>query len=269
MATRTGKRDMEWRDDKPATLVWAEALDNGDPDIKVKYRDAVSQLNATFNNSPKLILKTLQRFAGIDWGNDDLAIGTDYSWNTRNTKTYLFNPSDANSEANVISDRSYQDVYSDPGPFVTSKNEFGRNTLAIQGNKIFLMGDGFTEKGQFPFVDEYNVKTNKKKRLYQSKYKDKLETLSSAINMKDGEILVRLESQTEYPNYHIRNIKKKSITAITAFDNPFKSLEDVNKRVISYKRNDGLDLEGTLYLPLNYEKGKKYPLILWAYPREL
>ncbi|MGK0412035.1 MAG: dipeptidyl aminopeptidase/acylaminoacyl peptidase [Polaribacter sp.] len=268
MATRTGKRNMEWRDDKPATLVWAEALDNGDPEIKVKYRDAVYQLNAPFNNSPKLILKTLQRFSGIDWGNDDIAIATDYWWNTRNTKTYLFNPSDANSEAKVISDRSYQDVYSDPGSFVTSKNEFGRNTLDIQGNKIFLMGDGFTEMGQFPFVDEYNVKTNKKKRIYQSEYKDKLETLSSAINMKDGELLVRLESQTEYPNYYIRNIKKKSITAITAFDNPFKSLEDVNKRVISYKRNDGLDLEGTLYLPLNYEKGKKYPMILWAYPRE-
>ncbi|UAM98612.1 prolyl oligopeptidase family serine peptidase [Polaribacter litorisediminis] len=268
MATRTGKRNMEWRDDKPATLVWAEALDNGDPEIKVKYRDAVYQLNAPFNTSPKLILKTLQRFSGIDWGNDDIAIATDYWWNTRNTKTYLFTPSDVNSEAKIISDRSYQDVYSDPGSFVTAKNEFGRNTLAIQGNKIFLMGAGFTEQGQFPFVDEYNVKTNKKKRIYQSEYTDKLETLSSAINMKDGEILVRLESQTAYPNYYIRNIKKKSIKAITAFENPFKSLEDVNKRVINYKRNDGLDLEGTLYLPLNYEKGKKYPMILWAYPRE-
>jgi dipeptidyl aminopeptidase/acylaminoacyl peptidase len=268
MATRTGKRNMTWRDDKPATIVWAEALDSGDPEVKVKHRDAVYELNAPFNGSPKLILKTLQRFSGIQWGNNKIAFASDYWWNTRNTKTYLFNPSDANSEAKIISDRSYQDVYSDPGKFVTSKNEFGQNTVDIQGNTVFLMGAGFTEKGQFPFIDEYNIQNNKKKRLYESEFTDKLETLISAIDMKKGELLVRIESQTEYPNYYIRNIKKNNLKAITASKNPFQSLEDVNKRIISYKRDDGLDLEGTLYLPLNYEEGKKYPMILWAYPRE-
>lgn len=268
MATRTGKRNMTWRSDKPATIVWAEALDNGDPEVKVKHRDAVYELDTPFNGSPKLILKTLQRFSGIQWGNDKIAFASDYWWNTRNTKTYLFNPSDANSEAKIISDRSYQDVYSDPGEFVTSKNEFGQKTIDIQDNTVFLMGAGFTEKGQFPFIDEYDVKTNKKKRLYESEFTDKLETLIAAIDIKKGELLVSIESQTEYPNYYIRNIKKNSLQAITASKNPFQSLEDVNKRIISYKRDDGLDLEGTLYLPLNYEEGKKYPMILWAYPRE-
>jgi dipeptidyl aminopeptidase/acylaminoacyl peptidase len=268
MATRTGKRNMSWRGDKPATLVWVEALDNGDPEVKVEHRDAVHQLNAPFDGKPKIILKTQQRFAGIQWGNDHIAIATDRWWNTRNTKTYVFNPSDVNSKAKIISDRSYQDVYSDPGDFVMSKNEFGIKTLDIQDNKLFLMGDGFSKKGQFPFVDEFDIKTNKKKRLYESEFTDKLESLISAIDMKKGEILVGIQSQTAYPNYYIRNLKKKSIKAITAFQNPFKSLENVNKRVISYKRDDGLDLEGTLYLPLNYEEGKKYPMILWAYPRE-
>jgi dipeptidyl aminopeptidase/acylaminoacyl peptidase len=268
MATRTGKRNMSWRSDKPATLVWVEALDNGDPEVKVEFRDAVYQLNTPFDGKPRMILKTQQRFAGIQWGNDNIAIANDRWWNTRNTKTYLFNPSDINSKTKVISDRSYQDVYSDPGNFVVSKNEFGIKTLDIQDNKLFLMGDGFSKKGQFPFVDEFDVKTNKKKRLYESEFTDKLESLISAIDMKEGEILVEIQSQTAYPNYYIRNLKKKSITAITAFQNPFKSLENVNKRVISYKRDDGLDLEGTLYLPLNYEEGKKYPMILWAYPRE-
>jgi len=269
MATRTGKRNMSWRDDKAATLVWAEALDKGDPEIDVKYRDAVYIQKAPFNSSPELILKTKQRFSGIDWGNDDLAIAYDYWWNTRNTKTYLFNPSEYKEEAKIISDRSYQDVYSDPGNFVNSKNKFGRYTLEMNDGKLYLMGSGYTKEGQFPFIDEYNVKTNETNRLYQSEYKDKLESLNSAIDMDKGEILVRIESQNEYPNYYIRNINKKNdLTAITAFENPFKSLESVDKRVINYKRDDGLALDGTLYLPLNYEEGKKYPMILWAYPRE-
>lgn len=267
MSTRTGKRNMSWRGDQPATLFWAEALDKGDPEVEVDYRDAVYSVKAPFNGKPKLILKTKQRFSGISWGNDNIAVAYDYWWNTRNTKTYLFNPSNAKSE--IIADRSYQDVYSDPGNFVSSKNEFGEYTLNMNGDKLFLMGDGYSKEGQFPFIDEYNTKTNKTKRLYQSPYTDKLESLNSAIDMKKGEILVRIESKTEYPNYYIRNInKKEDLTAITAFENPFKSLENVNKRVINYKRDDGLDLDGTLYLPLDYEEGKKYPMILWAYPRE-
>jgi dipeptidyl aminopeptidase/acylaminoacyl peptidase len=269
MATRMGKRNMSWRGDHPATLVWAEALDKGDPEVDTKYRDAVYQLKAPFTGKPNLILKTQQRFAGIDWGNDSFAVAYDYWWNTRNTKTYTFNPSDLSEKPKIISDRNYQDVYSDPGNFVSSKNEYGRYTLEMNKDKLYLMGDGYSKDGQFPFVDEYNIKTNTTKRLYQSPYADKLENLNSAIDMKKGDILVRIESPTEYPNYYIRNIKKKNdLTAITAFENPFKSLENVNKRVISYKRDDGLDLEGTLYLPLDYEEGEKYPMILWAYPRE-
>lgn len=268
MATRTGKRNMTWRADKPSTLVWAEALDNGDPSIQAEYRDAVYQSEAPFNKVPELILKTKQRFSGITWGDENIAIAYDYWWNTRNTKTYIFNPSKPKLPAKIISDRNYQDVYSDPGNFVTSKNEYGRYTLEIDNSKMYLMGDGYTKDGQFPFIDEYNFKSNTSNRLYTSKYTDKVENLNSALNMKKGEILVRIESPTEYPNYYIRNIKKNDLKAITSFDNPFKSLEKVNKRVISYKRDDGLDLDGTLYLPLDYEEGKKYPMILWAYPRE-
>ena len=266
MATRTGKRSMQWRSDKPATIVWAEALDKGDPEVKVDYRDVVYQLDAPFNGQPKEILKTKQRFSGIRWGNDNVAIAFDYWWNTRNLKTYLFNPTTA--EAKIISDRNYQDVYSDPGDFVSSKNKYGSYTLTINGDNLYLMGDGYSKEGQFPFIDEYNIKTGKTKRLYKSKYTDKLESLNFAIDMKKGDILVRIESKTDYPNYYIRNIKKNKLTAITDFDNPFKSLESVDKRVINYKRNDGLDLEGTLYLPLYYKEGEKYPMILWAYPRE-
>jgi len=269
MSTRKGKRNMFWRADKPSTLVWAEALDDGDAANEIEYRDAVYQVEAPFSAKAKLILKTKQRFSGITWGNDDVAIAYDYWWNTRNTKTYVFNPSNSKETPKIIFDRNYQDVYSNPGSFMTAKNDYGRYTLEMDGNNLYLMGDGYTKDGQFPFIDQYNLKTNDVERLYTSKYTDKVENLWSGIDMKKGDILVRIESPTEYPNYYIRNIKKKNdLTAITDFENPFKSLAKVNKRVINYKRDDGLDLDGTLYLPLDYEEGKKYPMILWAYPRE-
>ena len=63
MATRKGKRNFSWRADKGATLVYAEAQDSGDPEIKVAYRDAVYQLEAPFNGKATQLLKTKNRFS--------------------------------------------------------------------------------------------------------------------------------------------------------------------------------------------------------------
>ena len=269
MAIRTGRRDLNWRDDKSATLIYTEALDGGDPENKVDFRDEVFELKAPFNGTPKSILKTINRFYTIDWGNDNIAIAMDYWWNTRNIKTYVFNPLDASQEPKIISDRNYQDKYNDPGNFVHKRNKFSNYVLALDGDNAFLIGDGYSEKGQYPFVDQLNLKTEKTERLYQSTYEDKIEDIQDfdPVNKK---LLVRIESKTEYPNYYFRNIKKNELQQLTSFENPFKSIQNVHKEVLNYKREDGLELSGTLYLPVGYDANKKekMPMILWAYPKE-
>lgn len=134
-----------------------------------------------------------------------------------------------------------------------------------------MIGDGYSPKGQFPFVDAFNLKSKTTKRIYQSSYTDKLERIISVMDAKKGEFLVMMESKNEYPNYYIRNtIKRIAPIAITHFENPFKKIADAHKEVITYKREDGLELSGILYLPPGYDKAKKekLPLIVWAYPRE-
>ncbi len=271
MATRTGKRSMTWRSDRSATLVWTEALDKGDPEVEVEYRDEVFQLEAPFTGSPKSILKMINRFGGIQWTNEEVAVAYDYWWNTRNTKTYIFNPSKPGQKPNIIHDRNYQDRYSDPGRPVTIKNTYGYSVINIENNNIYMIGDGYTKEGQFPFIDKFSLKSNTSSRVYESKYTDKVENIYTAIDLKKGEFLVRIESPNEYPNYYIRNINKENeLTQITSFENPFASLQNVHKEVIKYKRDDGLELSGTLYLPVGYDETKKekIPMILWAYPRE-
>ncbi len=269
MAVRKGKRNLLWRNDKPASLVYAEALDGGDPEKEVEYRDEIFELEAPFKENPRSVLKTKNRIYRIRWANKDIAVAQDYWWNNRNTKTYVFNPSQPEKEPVILYDRNYQDVYSDPGSFVTKRNEYGVDVLALEGNNAFLIGDGYSKEGQFPFVDQINLKNMNKKRLYQSAYTDKLEDLREFTPSKN-QLLVRIESKNEYPNYYFRNLKKKKLKQITSFNNPFKSIQNVHKEVINYQREDGLDLTGTLYLPVGYDKSKKekLPMILWAYPRE-
>lgn len=271
MAERTGMRDLSWRNDKPATLVYVEALDGGDPQNEVPYRDEVFELEAPFNGQARSLLKTKNRFAWIQWGNDDIAIAHDRWWNDRNTKTYLFDPSNPKKEPKIISDRNYQDVYSDPGNFITKRNENGSWVLSLdKNNNAYLLGDGYTEEGQFPFVEKMDLNTLKKTRLYTSKLEGKLERLIE-YNPEKDQLLVRIESPSEYPNYYYKSvIKRKGPMQLTAFENPYQSIQNVHKEVITYKRDDGLELTGTLYLPVGYDmqKKEKMPMILWAYPRE-
>ena len=269
MAVRKGPRNFSWRLDKPSTLIYAEALDEGNPEIESKHRDEIFQLQYPFKQNRISILKTINRFYRIDWCNDTIALGYDYWWNNRNTKTYLFNPSNNNAEPKIINDRNYQDRYNDPGDFVKKRNSYGKSVLALKKQELFLIGDGFRDDGQFPFIDQLNLQNLKKVRLYESSFKNKKETLID-FRIDTKKVLFRLESASDYPNYFIRDLMTDDLTKLTNFINPFSSIMDVSKNVIQYKRSDGLDLSATLYLPKEYDhiKKEKLPMIMWAYPRE-
>jgi dipeptidyl aminopeptidase/acylaminoacyl peptidase len=45
-------------------------------------------------------------------------------------------------------------------------------------------------------------------------------------------------------------------------------LRGITKRLVSYKRADGVDLSFTLYLPAGYKEGTRLPTVVWAYPLE-
>ncbi|RKE81072.1 dipeptidyl aminopeptidase/acylaminoacyl peptidase [Chryseobacterium sp. AG363] len=268
-SVRTGKREMAWRSDTPATLTYAEALDGGDQFKTAEYRDEIFTWEAPFTAAPKSFFKTKQRYKDVVWTNDHYAIVSEGWYDTRNTKSYLL---DLNSgESKVFDDRNYQDVYSDPGHFNTTKNQYGRSVVDMKGGKAYLIGDGFTKDGQHPFIDEMDIKSLKKKRLYTSNLKNAKEGIVDILNPSKGEILTTQQSPSQYPNYFKKNIKSNKAEAVTNFANPFESIKDVYKEVITYKRNDGVTLTGTLYLPANYDrktKKEKLPLLIWAYPRE-
>jgi dipeptidyl aminopeptidase/acylaminoacyl peptidase len=261
---------MDWRSDKPSTLYYVVALDEGDKANKAEFRDEVFLWEAPFTTEPVSLFKTRQRFAGIIWGTDKFALGFDQWYDTRNLKTYLIDLSAGNAEPKVLYDRNFQDIYSDPGNFETKKNQYGRRVLLVEKDNAYLIGEGFTAQGQSPFIDELKLISGKTKRLYKSEYKDKKEDLISIQDIKKGEVLVQLQSKNEFPNYYFRNLKTGNLTQVTNFKNPFESINSVYKQVIKYNRKDGVELSGTLYLPVGYDTAKKekLPLLIWAYPQE-
>ncbi len=269
MAVREGPRSFTWRSDKPESIIFVKALDGGDPLSKVENRDEVFEIKPPFSQNETSILKTQNRHYRVDWCNDTLALGYDYWWNNRNTKVYKFNPSENQIAPKIIIDRNYQDKYNDPGTFIKKRNSYGESILAFKSGSMFLKGEGFGPDGQFPFIDEINVNTLKKKRIYESTFNDKKETLIDYI-INSNKVISRIESPNDYPNYYHRMLKNNQLRKVTNFSNPFKGIMNVQKEIVKYQRSDGLDLSATLYLPETYNPNNniKLPLIMWAYPRE-
>ncbi len=267
-----GPRNYSWRSDRPSSLMWVEALDEGNYHAKeMQYHDQVFMLESPFTGDPAPFLATEKRFQGIMWGNDNLAILMEGLAKTRLRVTSTFNPATPQTTVKMISELNSDDRYNNPGFPMTAPNIYGRNVLltADKGRSLYLSGQGASTEGDRPFVDKYDLKTGKTTRLWRSEA-PYYETVSEFIDPAKGLLLTVRQSVTEVPNYFIRDLKKGTLQQVTTFENPYPQLAGVHKELVTYKRNDGVDLSFTLYLPAGYDKAKDGPLptILWAYPRE-
>ncbi|HYC91808.1 MAG TPA: prolyl oligopeptidase family serine peptidase [Thermoanaerobaculia bacterium] len=270
-ATRTGPRDFGWRGDKPATAFWVEAQDKGDPRVQADVRDRLYTLDAPFTETPKVLASLALRFDGIDWASDDLALVWESWWKTRQTRTWRIRPSNAAAAPQLLFDRSFEDRYADPGKPETRRNQWGADVLltANNGRTLFLMGEGASPEGDRPFVDELDLASGKKTRLWRSEgafYEVPYEILDE----RGQRLLTRRESVSEQPNFYVRDLKTKKATQLTSFPHPSPQLAAAKKELIRYQRKDGVPLTGTLYLPPGYDPKKDGPLpvLMWAYPQE-
>ncbi|HPS98601.1 MAG TPA: prolyl oligopeptidase family serine peptidase [Bacteroidales bacterium] len=267
-----GPRGYSWRSDRPASLMWVEALDGGDYHAKeMKYHDQVFMLEAPFTGEPAPFIATEKRFQGITWGNDNLAILMEGLSKSRVRVTSTLSPASPQATLKKLWELNSDDRYNNPGFPMTVPNAWGRSVLLTtdKGRGLYLSGQGASPEGDRPFVDKYDLRTGKTTRLWRSEAPF-YETVNEFIDPARGLLLTVRQSVSEVPNYFIRDLKKGTLKQVTKFENPYPQMAGVHKELVTYKRKDGIDLSFTLYLPAGYDRAKDGPLptILWAYPRE-
>ncbi|MCL1533845.1 S9 family peptidase [Xanthomonas nasturtii] len=272
-AVPTGVRDIAWRHDAPATLVWAEAQDGGDPARESTIRDAVRMQAAPFNRAPVTLAQLGSRFEDIHWGRGDLAIVSESWWKTRRTKQWRIAPDQPQRAPELLWDRSSQDRYKDPGTPATVADGKGRALLqtSADGNSLFLLGKGASPEGDRPFVDRFDLQSKRATRLFHSQ----APTYSAPLALLDAQgtqLLLSRESPEEPANYFVQSLGDATSAprALTQFAHPLPQLRGVQKEQIRYKRADGVDLTATLLLPPGYDPKRDgpRPLLMWAYPGE-
>jgi dipeptidyl aminopeptidase/acylaminoacyl peptidase len=264
----TGPRNLDWQPLKPATLVWTEALDGGDPEKAAPFRDRIMTQPAPFTAVPKEGLKLAQRAGGLTWfAAPGQALASENNRQKRWRTTWLVNIDQPQTPPRKIFDLSTQDNYGDPGTPVMTDTKAGDRVILQDKDWIYLHGTGASPQGDHPFLDRMDLKTLKKERLFQCADPAYASFLDFAGAARD-KIFISSESKTEPPNYFLYDLKSKKKQALTDFKDPAPQLTKIRKELVKYKRDDGVDLSGTLYLPADYREGTRLPVVIWAYPYE-
>ncbi len=271
---QTGPRSYGWIPTEPSTLIWAEALDGGDPRKKITPRDKLMTLAAPFSTGPAELVKIENRYQGRMFGEKDgMMWFFDYNRDTQRRRTFM---ADYRSSSNVkmISDLSVNDRYNDIGTPVTKILPNGNSVIRQNGDDIFLTGAGSSPEGDRPFFRRMNLKTLKTEEIFRSGT-EIYESFLGMIDENGTTFLTRKESIVEPPNVYFHQVCPVGTQCIavvdrkvTDFADPTPQLRGIRKQLVKYKRADGVDLSFTLYTPPGYKEGTRLPTVVWAYPLE-
>jgi len=274
----TGPRDFSWRATDPATLVYAEALDGGDWNVNVPARDKVMLAKAPFSSAAVEITRTEQRYEDFAWSEQpSVALLTQYDNNRHWTKSFIVDVDDPQQKPRLLWDLSTDESYKNPGYPVHRQLANGSWVVRQDGDSIYLSGVGSSPDGDRPFLDRLDLKTLKTERLFRCD-KTSVERFLSFTGPDTRTFLTWHQSPTDPPNAFTRTLGKpvdapegeatfaSTSVALTHIPDPTPEVRAIKKRLVKYKRADGLDLSFTLYTPPGYKEGTRVPTILYAYP---
>jgi len=263
----TGPRQVSWEERAPASRVWTEALDGGDPMAAAEHRDQIMRLAAPFAGQPEMAFRVQHRCVG--WAAMDqphCLMLTEHDRDRRWDTSWLCDLS-APERNRILFDLSADDSYGDPGYPLMTDHPDGTRTVLQDQSVIYLRGNGSTPDGDRPFLDRLDLESGQSARLFQSEP----EVLDQVIGFAGGgrdEVVLWHESAAEPPNLLVAALDGAGSRQLTCWPDPHPQLTGMDKRLIVHDRGDGVQLSGMLHLPPGYDPQRdgRLPLVVWAYP---
>jgi dipeptidyl aminopeptidase/acylaminoacyl peptidase len=274
-----GPRSVSWRPTAPHQLFWVEALDNGNPVTKATHRDRLMSLGAPFTEKPREIFRAEHRIEPWRnaWGESGGMLMLSQQERIRRWRYVWLLDVDKNT-SRLWYDLDEDDRYGDPGYPLFRLLANGRPVLRQKGDAVYFSGSGASDQGDRPFLDLRRLDGGRTERLFRCDPKRYEYVVAFAGD--EDRFIMQAESVREMPNYFLATLGK-AIKApqgegtralkrrpITRFKDPAPELRQIEKRIVRYKRKDGISLSFLLLLPPGYRKGERLPTVLYAYPME-
>ena len=143
-----------------------------------------------------------------------------------------------------------------PGDRRSTAAARGRRPIMQNGDYIYLAGTGASPQGDRPFLDRLEPQDAEDRALFSSDDETLRDRSSRRSTTTTTTVLTRYETQTDPPNYYVRDVAagtKRAVThvqgsAAAAARRPRSSSSPTSARTAS-------TLTGTLYLPPGYKAG--------------
>ncbi len=262
-----GPRNWTWQPTQPATVVYAEALDGGNPRNKVEYRDKVMTWAAPFaTTTPEELTRTQFRFQGISFTSAGSIWLTETDRSARMVRTWVLDGRGA--APRKLFERSSEDAYNNPGNPLRQARNSGGNVVFQNGDNVYMAGVGSSPQGDRPFLDRFNLKTGAKERIFQTEDQT-YEPVIGLLSDDGSRFVTRFETRSGPPQIAMRGREAGSRRAIAESADPAPALQGVQSQMVTYKRADGVQMRATIHTPAGWTPAKgRLPALLWAYPRE-
>jgi len=264
----TGPRLVSFEESSPASLVWIEALDGGDPRAEAAHRDRLMRLAAPFTAEPAEAGLVQHRCLGwYDLDGAGQLLMTEHDRDRRWLTTRLTDLA-VPDPGRVIFDHSADEAYLDPGSPMVTVHPDGTRTVLQDGDHIYLRGDGASPDGDRPFLDRLDLTDLSTERLFACP-PDAYEHVLGFLGDARDTVLIWHETRSEPPNLAVIQLGgTNDRRELTSWPDPHPQLTGMDKRMLSYDRGDGVQLTGLLHLPPGYDPDTDgpLPLMIWAYP---
>ncbi|MGH7444999.1 MAG: prolyl oligopeptidase family serine peptidase, partial [Longimicrobiales bacterium] len=255
-----GLRDLAWRPDG-AGLGYLES--NGDG-------DQVMLLAAPFDTADAIVVVSSEDdIRSVSYSRDGtLAVATVSKNGSSGIVSWALDADSAERRV-IVGFHDPDSLFTDPGELWTQQtpNGIAYAIVSSAGDAIYLRGDGLAADFRpQPFVDRVALADTTRTRIFEGEKT----TWDRPLVALDGDLrrmIVSRESESLYPDSHLWTADG-SLVNLTHNENPFPELAAVQHVDFSFERQDGLEVQGRISLPIGYEQGDKVPAIFWTYPRE-
>jgi dipeptidyl aminopeptidase/acylaminoacyl peptidase len=256
-----------------AAVYWVEALDGGNPQTPAAQRDRLLRLDPPYTGPVREVYRSTGRLAALTFlQTPGLATATDVDRDRLWLAVDLL-ALDGSAAPRRLQSRSMRDRYGDPGQPLTHTLANGRSVLRVDRagagtdpGVLWLVGDGASAQGERPFLDRLDLANGRSERRFLSpegSYERPVTVLA------DGQLLTRRETASEPPNLWLRSGDDLArVQALTAHADPAPQLRALQRRLVKFKRADGVELSFWHVLPPGLKPGERRPTLVWAYPLE-
>ncbi len=248
---------------RDAAVYWVEALDGGNPQARVAYRDRLMRLDPPYKGEAREVQRLPHRFSRLRFLDDGAhALLSETDRGRSLTRTYL-QPLDG-SQSRLLFEHALRERFRHPGTPLMRLSPRGQRVVQTDGEAGFwFVGQGATPRGERPFLDRYSLRDEPVQRVFQAdnQFELPLQWLGKE------RLLTQLERGVEQRQLGQR-VSGGAWQALMPAPEPPPALRRLRREFVSFKRDDGVQLSFTLVLPAEHQAGQKRPALVWAYPLE-